>query len=205
VLAVEAVVMVGNDSPDSLGFPDKVKWLLRDPNFMLDVMFAGWEKTKNPYYSWYAIKICTKHKKQFPTWVVDYLADCANRMLSEKAKQSNDLRKIIPSILGFPAKRGPGRPLDPDRDPDDKLMFALHFAIEIEKGKKPSVARRQASTFLSQGRSDKIDDKTLQRWLKDEFDLESAPRTITEWKSVMRAHYGSFYNLIQTRFRGTLP
>jgi hypothetical protein len=200
-----AVVMADKDSPDLLTFSDRVTGLLRDPDFMLDVMIASWEETKNPYYAWYAIKICTKHKKQFPTWVVNYLADCANRMLSEKAKQSNDLRKILPSILGFPANRGPGRPLDPDRDPDDKLMFALHFAIEIEKGKKPSVARRQASTFLSQSRSDKIDDKTLQRWLKDEFDLESAPRTITEWKSVMRAHYGSFYNLIQTRFRGTLP
>jgi hypothetical protein len=205
VLAVEAVVMVGNDSPDSLGFADKVKWLFRDPNFMLDFMCAGWEKTKNPYYAWSAINICTKHNKPLPTWVVDYLAECAERMLSEKARQSNDLRKLLPSVLGFPAKRGPGRPLDPDRDQDDKSIFAIRFAIEIEKGKKPSIARREATKYLPESRVDKIDDKTLQRWLREIFDLANTPRSITEWKSVMRVYYGSFYNLIMAQFRETLP
>jgi len=197
--------MVGKDDTQSLKFFDEFMALTSDPDFLLDGYIGCWEETKNPYYAWSAINICTKHNKPLPTWVVDYLAECAERMLSEKARQSNDLRKLLPSVLGFPAKRGPGRPLDPDRDQDDKSIFAIRFAIEIEKGKKPSIARREATKYLPESRVDKIDDKTLQRWLREIFDLANTPRSITEWKSVMRVYYGSFYNLIMAQFRETLP
>jgi hypothetical protein len=196
-----AVVMADKDGPRSPRFSEKFAAVIRNPNINLDAMYVGWEDNKNPYYAWSAIEICTKHKKPLPTWVVDYLAGCAERMLSDKATKSKDLRKILPSILGFPAKRGPGRPLDPDHVPNDKLMFALLFTIEIHKGRKPSIARKDAMKHLPRNRADRIDDKTLQRWLKEVFDLTSSPRTVTKWKSVMRRHYGAF----ETLFRETLP
>jgi len=198
-----AVVMVDEGGPDT--FRDKVIRLLRDPDFMLDAAFSRWGKTKNPYYTWDAINICARHKKQLPAWVMDCLGACAERMMSDKAQQSNDLRKILSWVLAFPIKRGPGKLLNPDYDPDDKMIFAIRFAIEIEKGKKPSIARREATKYLPESRVDKIDDKTLQRWLIQVFDLANTPRSITEWKSVMRAQFGSFYNLIMAQFRETPP
>jgi hypothetical protein len=200
-----AVVMVDEGGPVLSTFSQKVIRLLRDPDFMLDATFSRWDETKNPYYAWEAINRCTTHKKQLPTWVVDYLSACAERMMSDKAQQSNDLRKILPWILAFPAKRGPGKLLNPDHDPDDKMIFALRFAIEIENGKKPSIARSEAAKYLPRHRGDRIDDKTLQRWLKEYFHLARTPRTITEWKLAMRAHYDDFYTLVTTRFREIPP
>ena len=93
--------MVGKDDTQSLKFFDEFMALTSDPDFLLDGYIGCWEETKNPYYAWEAINTCAKHKRQFPTWVVDYLAQCAERMLSNKARQSNDVRKILPSVLGF--------------------------------------------------------------------------------------------------------
>jgi hypothetical protein len=85
------------------------------------------------------------------------------------------------------------------------MIFAIRFALEIESGKTPSVARSEAAKYLPRHRGDRIDDKTLQRWLKEYFRLARTPRTITEWKLVTRAHYDDFNSLIETRFREIPP
>jgi hypothetical protein len=49
-----AVPVMGNDSPTSLKFSEKVKAALSDPNLVLEAMYGGWEDTNNPYYAWNA-------------------------------------------------------------------------------------------------------------------------------------------------------
>jgi len=82
---------------------------------------AGLKETGNPHYAWQAIKHCIARKKEFPEWLIGYLAMCVMRMDSREAKESRDLRKILPWVFGFPSlfdtgkrKRGPGNLLDPD-------------------------------------------------------------------------------------------
>jgi hypothetical protein len=126
-------------------------------------------------------------------------------MLAPDAKKSSDLRKILPSILGFPAKRGPGKPLDPDHDPNDVTLLAIVFARAIQKGMDPSAARKEASKYLPRLRADKLDDKTLQVWLKNYFGLKKSPRTNHEWKRLLNRAYGSFFRLVRAKFRETQP
>ena len=195
--------MVGKDSPRLS--KDEFKKRISDPDLMFLSFLNGWENTRNPYYVWNAIHLCTEHNRQFPEWVLLYLAECSTRMLAPDAKKSNDLRKILPSILGFPAKRGPGKPLDPDQDPNDVMELAIRFAIEIEKGMDPPAARREATKYLPRRRADKIDDKTLQVWLKKHFGLKKSPRTNAEWKYILHRFYGHFVKVISAKFRETQP
>jgi hypothetical protein len=192
-------------SLDSQKFSSKVEALLNSPDFMLEASFSGWEVTASPAYVWQAIDICRKHRRDFPDWVLDYLAACARRLLSNEARCSTDLRKVLPWALGFPAKRGPGRPLDPDPAKADRLLFAVKFAIEIENGKKPAAAIKDACSAFDARVADSVDDKTLRRWLREEFDLTRTPRSATEWKDAARAKFGAFISLTETRFREILP
>src|SRR6266446_3891554 len=110
-------------SADSQSFVSKYQALLNNPTFMLQTYTSRWEETANPVYAWKAIKKCTEHNLPLPAWVSAYFVAVADRMLSEEASQSPDLRQVLPSILGFRMKRGPGRPLDPDADGPDKMLF----------------------------------------------------------------------------------
>jgi hypothetical protein len=92
---------------------DYDKWiaLQRDPDFQIRMCRSAWQGEENPVYVWSAIAICAKHKKPLPDWVMDYLAGVAQRMTSDVAKATTDLRAVLPGILGFSAKQpGPGRP-----------------------------------------------------------------------------------------------
>jgi hypothetical protein len=167
---------------------------------------SEWEKTANPVYVWEAIQLCTDANWPLPPWVSTYLAAVANRMLSHEARRSPDLRRVLPSILGFRgrAKRGPGRPLDPDAGTDDRMHFALRFAIEVCKGREPPHALTEACNVLDARCADK-DIKTLWRWLKEEFGLTEMPRTNLEWRTAARDHYTPFFRLIEKKFRETVP
>ena len=67
-------------------------------------------ETGNPYYAWEGIRACTEERpfRRLPDWLVTYLAECAERMLSSKAKAAGDLGRVLPWVLGFPTRRGPG-------------------------------------------------------------------------------------------------
>jgi hypothetical protein len=178
--------------------------LVKDPGFMLQGLHSQWEATANPVYVWEGIQICTKHGHALPDWIVSYLGQCADRMLSGDARQSPDLRQILPSILGFPRKkRGPGRPLDPDAGLD-RFHFALKFALEIALGRERGEALANACNVLPENRAG-ADEKTLWRWLKQEFNLKHTPSTDAEWLAAARAHFGRFIKLIEKKFRETLP
>jgi hypothetical protein len=76
-------------------------------------MRLTFESTGNPYFAWFVIDSCAERNAPLPHWVLVYLAQSAGRMLSMKAQQTSDLRKVLPWVLGFPNKRGPGNLLDP--------------------------------------------------------------------------------------------
>ena len=162
----------------------------RDSDFMTEGALASWADTGNPHYVWFAIKICTEHKKPLPEWILAYLADCADRMLSDEARAGgHDLRKMLPWIFGFPSKRGPGNLLDPDREePKGALNFALRFATHIELGKSPTAAMREACNDAFKGENVDADEKTLRRWLLKQFDLKKWPASAELWKKITREH-----------------
>jgi len=169
---------------------------------------AFWlKKTNNPTYAWRAIAICTTYKKEFPEWVVAYLAECAERMDSQRAKKSNDLRKNLPWILAFPKKHGPGNLLNPEHGHDP--LFVLKFVARVLQGEPPIDAMRDACNDVFDEQTAAVDDKTLRRWLLKMFDLkEPGPANPAEWKRIARRYLAavikSWRNYQRTKSRGTL-
>jgi hypothetical protein len=178
--------------------------VIRDPNFQLRVALARLAETENPYYAWRAIKVCIKHKKEFPDRLLTYLEDCADRMLSDRTREARNLHKVLPGIFGFSPKHGPGNLLDPDRTiPVDRDQFALRFAIRLEQGEPPLEAMRNACNEVFDGEDFDADEKTLKRWLLKEFELKKWPTTADEWKNVAHKHYGSFFALLYDHWERT--
>lgn len=77
----------------------------------------------------------------------------------------------------------------------------MRFAIEIEKGAKPTTALRTAFEALDTNVADKMDEKTLQSHIKRYFDLSSAPRTNAEWKQEIRGWFEKAFGLFIDEFR----
>jgi hypothetical protein len=168
------------------------KWFaaISDPDFQIRICRGAWQKEGNPVFVWYAVDFCIKYKKPFPDWVTDYLGDVAQRMTSDDAAAATDLRAVLPGIMGFPAKPGPGHPLT--RDKDEALLLAGRFAIEIvERGLEPTEALREAAKLLPPEVADR-DEKTLWRWLMKEVDLKRRPSTNAEWRAALRSRYSVF-------------
>jgi hypothetical protein len=178
--------------------------VMRDPDFQIDVFLRALAVNFNPYYAWRALEVCLKNKKEIPDLLVAYLQQCIERMMSDRARNAGDLRDVLPWIFDFPMRAGPGKLLDPDRDPDDKLFFALKFAIKLQQGKKPSAAMASAAEeVLGLERAEKISEKTLKTWLVKVFDLEAWPAHATPdaWKRIARDHFSALDALIERRFR----
>jgi hypothetical protein len=167
-------------------------WLgaIDDPDFRIRICRGAWQRAGNPFFVWGAVAVCTEHKKPFPDWVMGYLRDVAQRMTSDDAAAATDLRAVLPGIMGFPTKPGPGHPLA--RDKDDALLFAGWFAIEIvDRGLEPTEALRKAAERLPPEAADR-DEKTLWRWLMKAVDLKRRPSTNAQWRAALRNRYGVF-------------
>jgi hypothetical protein len=184
--------------------------------YKLKLARLSFERSNNPYYAWYAIDVCIKDKKPLPNWLMPYLAQCSERMLSSAARQTRDLRKLLPWVLGFPPKKsGPGNVLAPDRA-HKKMLFAFEFAVQIMEGNDPVTARRKASDVLD-GKDANVDDKTLMRWLLEEFNLKKAPANAEQWENAIRQQealflpfmfdqlYRRLHFQFRTKSRETLP
>jgi hypothetical protein len=149
-------------------------------------MYQKLAANRGPFFTWMMIGTCIEHKKQFPDWVINYLAQCAERMCngrmqSERAKRTDDVGKMFLWIFGFPKKKpGPGGLLDPDDEllkEAQKGAFALNFIIRLWQGEDPVQARGNAGNEFFPAK----DDKTLQRYLREQLRLKKLPRTIDEW------------------------
>jgi hypothetical protein len=184
---------------------DKWTATIRSLGLQIKAFRSGWEETSNPVYIWETIAICAKHKKPLPDWVMDYLVAVAERMTSVDARAAKDLRKVLPSIMGFPAaeKHGPRRPLDPvGGEHEDVPSLVFLFATGLEKGLKPSAALRYATAKLLPDVADH-DERTLIHWIMQNVGLERRPRTSAEWKAVLRSHIIAFIDLIEQESRET--
>ncbi|MBR1155251.1 hypothetical protein [Bradyrhizobium sp. JYMT SZCCT0428] len=173
------------------GTPDEeelAKAIACDPDLLLPRAQSKLEVTGNPYYAWFAIDICVRTNKPFPDWLTAYLGQCAHRMASNKAKAAGDLRKILPWVLGFSSKRGPGNPLNYVDRIHHKRAFALEFATQIEAGDEPAAARLNACNAIFAGKYANVDDRTLQRWLLEVFGLRKAPSTAEEWRKIIHKY-----------------
>jgi hypothetical protein len=170
-------------------FPEWIRRTFGDPEQLpklLPIFNVAWQYGGNPLFVWWAIDICAKYKHELPQWVLDYLAGCAERMVSREARKSAELRDILPRVLGFPARPGRGHhPLRPDNNAEYETA-AYVFAEAIDEGVKPSTALQKAANALPRGLLE-IDEKTLRRRIMKQFGVTSAPRTNADWKLALRA------------------
>jgi hypothetical protein len=147
---------------------------------------------------------CAERNAPLPHWVLVYLAQSAGRMLSMKAQQTTDLRKVLPWVLGFPNKRGPGNLLDPVGGPR-RVIFTLEFGARVLRGEDPVGARRDACNAVFNGKEAEVDDKTLLRWTLEDFGLKKAPKNAEQWKDAIRKEFETLRPLYeQTKSRETL-
>ena len=182
-----------------------VEWFrtrIKKPDLLLRTALFYWEDTRNPVYVWWAIEICTcgNDQVEFPSWVRDYLAECAKRMQSSDLVAESDLRKVLPRIMAFPKKRGRGNLLDIGGD-EEYSIPAMRFAIEIENGAKPTAALRIAFESLDAKVADKMDEKTLQSHIKKFFGMPNAPRTNAEWRRAIRVWANKTYGPFIQEYR----
>jgi hypothetical protein len=164
-------------------------------------------ETGNPFYLWETIRYCILHKQEFPEEIISYLAECASRMNSPKARKSRDFRKVLPWVFGFPSLLGPsllnegkrkhgrGNLLDPTAggSPAEGFpAFPVRFATRLLLGMDEDVptAMRNASNDVFTGKAADVDDKTLRRWLMKDFRLRAWPRSAAAWKSIVLEQHG---------------
>jgi hypothetical protein len=168
--------------------------IAHDPNLQLRYLeiMRKLAANRSPYFAWEAIRTCIRDKKSFPDWVVGYLGQCADRMCAEqmqsdRAKLGGDVRKTLQWIFGFPSnKPGRGGPFDQFGEllkEGRKGAFALSFAMRIHAYEDPVTARANAANEAFG--DDAPDDRTLQRYLREQFQLKSLPLTTLEWLSVI--------------------
>jgi hypothetical protein len=191
--------------PRASRYREMAEAVKRDPDFRIDMFLHALAASGNPYYAWQALGVCIEHKKEIPEWLAAYLAQCIERIGSDRARQTSDLREVLPWVFDFTKKKaGPGNLLDPDYDPDDKQLLAINFAINLEEGEKLSTAlEKAAEEVLGQERAEKIADKTLKSWICKVFDLKEWPAgaTADDWKRIAHEHYEANWALIEERFR----
>ena len=150
----------------------------------LEEMRLAFEKSGNPFFAWFVLNRCAEANEPIPAWVGTYLAQCAGRMLSEKARRPSDLRKVLPWVLGFPKQSGRGNLLDPVNS-RERIIFGLKFGLLVLAGEDPVTARQNACNFAFNGKEAEADDTTLQRWIREDYFLEKAPKSAEQWKEAI--------------------
>jgi hypothetical protein len=157
---------------------------------IIEAMRSLFERSGNPHYAWYAINLCSKDNTPFPNWLGAYLDQCSERMVSDKARQTSDLRTVLPWALGFPKKRGSGKLLNPYRD-EKRLDFIIQFGTLILQGYDPATARRDACNNVFDGKAADVDDRTLMRWVLEDLDLKKAPGSAEQWENAVGNYFAS--------------
>jgi hypothetical protein len=166
---------------------------VRDPDRWLELL-QTLTVTRSPYFAWEAIRVCRKHRRPIPAWIADYLGECADRMLSDKAKRAGDVRKTLLWVFGFPEKKpGPGGLFDQYNLLLKKTLrplFAINFALKLYQGEQDVVKARRdtGDEVFGPVTGNTIDDRTLQRILLEQFQLKHLPLTAEEWVPVLDRH-----------------
>jgi hypothetical protein len=141
------------------------------------------ETTGNPAFAWHELGQRIAAKEPIPQWILDYLLSCAQRMFDPGTNNTEDTRKALPAIFGFPAAMGRGGPLSAINDLGKREPFAMAFASAILNGEAPSAARDTAFNQLDYDGDP--DDKTLRVWLKAFFEVKQFPTSNQGWRLVV--------------------
>jgi hypothetical protein len=156
------------------------------PDALIQWCRMQWADGRNPYYVWEAIDICSENGTDFPSWVKNYLALCAKRMMLPEAARLQDTRMVLPVIFGFNTERGKHL-LNPDGNDDyDYMLLGMKFFIQIALGDEPTAAIEHVRNSVDEAIAPK-DDRTLLKGIKRHYDITAAPRTRAEWMKVMGA------------------
>lgn len=161
-------------------------------------------ETSNPFYAWEVLRYCVLHKQEFPEWLITYLDVCASNMNSPRARSARDFRKVLPWVFGFTGmsktdkrRRGRGNLLDPTAggSPAEGFpAFPIRFATRLLMKEDVVTAMRNAcNDVFDQRTADKVDDKTLRRWLIKDFRLTAWPRSAAVWKSIILEQHGLIF------------
>jgi hypothetical protein len=154
---------------------------------LLECLDKAFKSSGNPVHVWKAIYFCDKAEEPLPEWVIAYLAQCSKRMIFDE-RDTKDLRKVLPKVLGFPGrargtkKSGPGKLLKPG-PPEDKFSFTTKFVNHVMQGDDPETARDNACNDMSPEFADKYDDKALVQILINTMGLVETPLTPNQWKT----------------------
>ncbi|HEY1749578.1 MAG TPA: hypothetical protein VGG11_22815 [Xanthobacteraceae bacterium] len=147
-----------------------------------DPFLAGfeyhWKKDKNPIYVWSAIHRSKKIKQPLPKWALIYLYDVAERIDDFWTKDVSDVREVLPGILGFAKRIGPGGHVGKVQELRKREALAMAFAAQIFAGKSPADAcadARNSMEYRVKGKSDEPDDRTLEAHLRTIFADDDAP------------------------------
>ena len=178
----------GNPSPYS--FIDAVNDTaepLNIPFGTLPVLRSKWRWTGDPLYAWEAARFCTETKCAFPDWLTDYLAECAARMPRPGTKV--DMRKKLPSALGFLAKRGTKKSFDRPGDArrrSEYMLLTQVFAFAIGQGCSPSQAVAEAVSLLGPDYVDR-DQRTLLKLIARHYGFSEVPSSAVAWQRALLA------------------
>jgi hypothetical protein len=149
-----------------------------------DEFRVQWRSSGNPVWVWHAVAICRDQKLDLPRWILDYLGECAERMLSKGAMRERDIRRVLPDIFGFVKSSGPGRLLRANADMLKDEAIAMVFAESIFLGARPVIARANAAEKLC--KDDELpDDRTLQRVVRTFFQVDKAPHDNDGWRKII--------------------
>lgn len=145
----------------------------------IELLFQGvesaWRRTGDPVLAWATIETCIEKRWPFPAWVCHYLGNCAEKVLqADQSGKPIDTREVLPGVFGF---RNPQGSFHRRVRNFQREQFAMVFAEHVFSGLKPDKARSEAAQQIARTKSDDhIDDRTLQRWLKEYFGYDRAPK-----------------------------
>jgi hypothetical protein len=97
----------------------------------------------------------------------------------------------------IPLGASPARETLLNPEGSERSIFALRFAIRLEKGEKPLDAMRNAYNDAFEVTNDNADEQTLKRWLCKEYNLAKWTRSADKWKAICRERHTSYWNFLR--------
>ncbi len=147
-----------------------------------------WVRRRNPVDVWAAVAICRLHKVPFPNWVMDYLEECAKRVLEARTQRTRSGKEDLRIIFGFQQATGRGGYFRHARAKVAREMLAMAFAAAIFAGASPLDARRQAEQYMLMNRQKWYgpkhrDAKTLRSWFRSFYGVSEEPMGTAGWRT----------------------
>jgi hypothetical protein len=84
------------------------------------------------------------------------------------------------------------------------LDVSNEIRARVHEGEEPREAMHNACNDAFDGKTaDKVEDKTLERWLKEGFGLEYWPASAEEWQMITRQYYERAISSLREHYERT--